>query len=191
MLAWLLVGQLALESTPSVRCLYRQFLSKQTDASLNSYYRALSNGLVTDASIRQALAEYVLAMIPEALRQESVFLSVDDTTIAKWGKYFDGVAILYDRARHDDQPFVNGHAFVSLTMSVAWQESRALRGASSETMAAYPLCFYRLRWGIETNYYEQKMFWELGSYKVRRSCGTSWVSRFRRKYFSPFWCPRH
>ena len=80
LLAWFLMGQLALESAPSVRCLYRQFLSKQTDASLNSYYRALGNGLVTDASIRQALAEHVLAMIFEALRQEPIFLSVDDTT---------------------------------------------------------------------------------------------------------------
>lgn len=52
LLAWLLIAQLALESAPSVRCLFRQFLSKQTDASLNSYYRALGNGLVTDASIR-------------------------------------------------------------------------------------------------------------------------------------------
>ena len=34
-------------------------------------------------------------------------------------------------------------------------------------MAFYPLKLYKLRWGIETNYYEQKMFWELGSYKVR------------------------
>lgn len=32
------------------------FLLKQTNASLNSYYRALGNGLVTDASIRQVLA---------------------------------------------------------------------------------------------------------------------------------------
>ncbi|MCB5744662.1 hypothetical protein LK476_11995, partial [Veillonella ratti] len=46
LLAWLLIAQLALESAPSVRCLFRQFLSKQTDASLNSYYRALGNGLV-------------------------------------------------------------------------------------------------------------------------------------------------
>ncbi len=56
LLAWLLIAQLALESAPSVRCLFGQFLSKQTDASLNSYYRALGNGLVTDTSIRQALA---------------------------------------------------------------------------------------------------------------------------------------
>ena len=34
-------------------------------------------------------------------------------------------------------------------------------------VAHYQLKLYKLRWGIETNYYEQKMFWELGSYKVR------------------------
>ncbi len=68
LLAWFLIAQLALESAPSMRCLFRQFLSKQTDASLNSYYRALSNGLVTDVSIRQALALRALAIVPEALR---------------------------------------------------------------------------------------------------------------------------
>ena len=337
LLAWFLLGQLALESAPSVRCLYRQFLSRQADAPLNDYFHAIASKHLTDASIRQALARRVLAMIPEALRQEPIFLSVDDTTIAKWGKHFDGVAFLYDHAKHNGKPYVNGHAFVSLTvsvpvlhetagiqqiryvavplgyamsngettkltlacqlldevmpclakrqvillfdswytkrnllshalsyanlnvicsarydtalfdlpvstagrrgrppkygrrltldeiaddvtnyryrmddyfvahrlvktrifgnrtvhayvtlskngshrlffstvdpmalhMSIAWQESKALRGASSKAMTFYPLRLYKLRWGIETNYYEQKMFWELGSYKVR------------------------
>ena len=107
-------AQLALESAPSVRCLFQQFLSKQTDASLNSYYRALGNGLVTDASIPLR----ALAIVPEALRQEPILLSVDDTSIAKWGKHFDGVGILYDHAKHDGKSYFNGHAFVSLTMSV-------------------------------------------------------------------------
>lgn len=337
LLAWLLIAQLALESASSVRCLFRQFLSKQTDASLNSYYRALGNGLVTDASIRRALTLRALAIVPQALRQEPILLSVDDTTIAKWGKHFDGVGILYDHAKHDGKSYFNGHAFVSLTMSVpvlhenagkqqiryiavpigyvmsngetsklklacqlldevmpilekrqvillfdswyakrellahalsypnlnvtcnarhdtamfelpdstagrrgrppkygkrlmldeiandltnylcrmdnyfvahrlvktrifgghtvhayvtlsksgsyrlffstidpmalhmsiAWQENKGLRNTSSKHMAIYPLKLYKLRWGIETNYYEQKMFWELGSYKVR------------------------
>ena len=120
LLAWLLIAQLSLESASSVRCLFRQFLSKQTDASLNSYYRALGNGLVTDASIRRALTLRALAIVPEALH-----------------------------------------------MSIAWQENKGLRNTSSKHMAIYPLKLYKLRWGIETNYYEQKMFWELGSYKVR------------------------
>ena len=52
-------------------------------------------------------------------------------------------------------------------MSIAWQESKILRDTSSKLMTFYPLKLYKLRWGIETNYYEQKMFWEIGSYKVR------------------------
>ena len=71
-----------------------------------------------DASIRQALALRALAIVPEALRQEPILLSVDDTSIAKWGKHFDGVGILYDHAKHDGKSYFNGHAFVSLTMSV-------------------------------------------------------------------------
>ena len=43
---------------------------------------------------------------------------MDDTSIAKWGKHFDGVGILYDHAKHDGKSYFNGHAFVSLTMSV-------------------------------------------------------------------------
>ena len=62
---------------------FRKFLSKQTDALLNIYYRALSNGLVTDASIRPAVALRALAIAPEALWQEPILLNVDDTTIAK------------------------------------------------------------------------------------------------------------
>ena len=52
-------------------------------------------------------------------------------------------------------------------MSIAWQENKGLRNTSSKHMALYPLKLYKLHWGIETNYYEQRMFWELGSYKVR------------------------
>ena len=54
--------------------------------------------------------------------------------------------------------FFSTVAPMALHMSVAWQESRALHGASSKAMTFYPLRLYKLRWGIETNYYEQKMF---------------------------------
>jgi len=60
-------------------------------------------------------------------------------------------------------------------MSIAWQKSRAPHGASSKAMMFYPLRLYKLRWGIETNYYEQKMFWELGSYKVRTKTGIEYM----------------
>lgn len=117
LLTWFLLGQLALKSAPSVRYLYRQFLSGQTDKALTSYYHALANERITNTSIRQALAEKALRLIPQALRNEPVFLSIDDTTISKFGKHFDDVSILYDHANHE-KPYTNGHCFVSLTISV-------------------------------------------------------------------------
>lgn len=111
LLAWLLIAQLALESAPSVRCLFRQFLSKQTDASLN-------------------------------ISTVWAFCTTTPSTMAS-------------------------PISMAMHMSIAWQESKALRDTSSKLMTFYPLKLSKRRWGIETNYYEQKMFWELGSYKVR------------------------
>ena len=42
---------------------------------------------------------------------------------------------------------------MALHMSIAWQESKILRDTSSKLMTFYPLKLYKLRWGIETNYY--------------------------------------
>lgn len=42
-------------------------------------------------------------------------------------------------------------------------------------MTIYPLKLYKLRCGIETNYYEQKMFWELGNYKVRTTTAIEYL----------------
>ena len=36
----------------------------------------------------------------------------------------------------------------------------------------YPLRLYGFRWHIETNYYEQKMFWSLKEYRLRSRSGS-------------------
>ncbi len=72
---------------------------------------------VLPAVIRQTLVAKALSLISPALMNEPIFLSIDDTTISKFGKHFDDVSILYDHASHD-RPYTNGHCFVSLTMSV-------------------------------------------------------------------------
>ena len=85
---------------------------------LNSYYRALRNETLTNCSLRLQTAELACSLIPAALQNESVFLSVDDTTVPKFGKKFDTVTLLHDHACHTGNPYVNGHSFVSLTLSV-------------------------------------------------------------------------
>ena len=59
----------------------------------------------------------------------------------------------------------------ALHMSCAWQERKILRDAPTDGMKYYPLKLYKLRWAIETNYYEQKTFWSLNAYRIRRQTG--------------------
>ena len=47
-----------------------------------------------------------------------LFLSVDDTIVAKAGQCFDFVSKLFDHAMHTGSAYVNGHCFVSLMLSV-------------------------------------------------------------------------
>ena len=66
-----------------------------------------------------------LSIIPESLAKEPVVIAIDDTTIAKFCKKFADVQYLYDHSIHDSQNrMVNGHCFVSLTMSVPVMETR-------------------------------------------------------------------
>lgn len=64
--------------------------------------------------------------------------------------------------------FFSTVAPMALHMSIVWQESKTLRDTSHKLMTFYPLKLYKLRWGIETNYYEQKMFWKLAATKFAR-----------------------
>lgn len=53
-------------------------------------------------------------------------------------------------------------------MSCAWNENTELRNCPVEKSIFYPLKLYKLRWSIETNYYEQKLFWSLNKYMIRK-----------------------
>ena len=54
----------------------------------------------------------------------------------------------------------------------AWQEQKDLQDAPAEGMDYYPLKLYKLRWAIETNYYEQKAFWSIVEcHRIRRQNG--------------------
>ena len=118
LLTWLVIAQLALQSFPSLRFLHRNFLSSVTHRCLNSYYRAFRNETVTNRSLRLQTAALACSLIPAALQNEPVFFSVDDTTVPKFGRKFDAVFLLYDHACHTGKTYVNGHCFVSLTLSV-------------------------------------------------------------------------
>ena len=106
LLTWLVIAQVALQAFPSLRFLHRNFLSQVTHRCLNSSYRALQNETVTSHSLRLQTAQLACSLIPAALQNEPVFLSVDDTTVPKFGKKFDAVSLLHDHACHTGKPYV-------------------------------------------------------------------------------------
>ncbi len=141
LLTWLLIGMLALEGMPSIRWLYRHFLSQVYPKSLNCYYRACAVAKLDDNTFLTTTARLALELIPDKLKNEPVFLSTDDTIIVKSGKHFEQVSILHDHALHTGKPYVNGHAFVSLTLCVPVMKNH--HGKASIAYVAVPLG-YRL-----------------------------------------------
>ena len=77
-----------------------------THRCLNSYYRAIRNEAVTSRSLRLQIAELACSLIPAALQNEPVFLSVDDTMVPKFGMKFDAVSVLHDHACHTGKPLL-------------------------------------------------------------------------------------
>ena len=118
LLLWLLIAMLALGCCPSIRFLFRHFLKDAAPASQNCYYRACKHPGIDFQQIVKTNVQMALGVVPKELRNEPVFLSVDDTTIAKFGKKFEDAAVLLDHSDHTGHPYVNGHCFVSLTICV-------------------------------------------------------------------------
>jgi len=137
LLTWLIVGILTLESTPSIRHLYRHFLHRVYTKSLNCYYRACAKANIQYDNFLKVTVKLALSIIPSELRNEAVFLCVDDTTVVKFGKKFDAVSILHDHAMHTGKAFVNGHCYVSLTLCVPVIDD--ITGGSKISYVAIPL----------------------------------------------------
>ena len=121
----LLLSILTLESADSIRFLYRHFLSKLTDKSLNAFYYACSYAKVDYSRFMNATASMALKLIPENLRAQPVFLCIDDTIVPKYGKKFEDVSKLFDHSAHHGSGCLNGHCFVSVMLCVpVWDKDR-------------------------------------------------------------------
>lgn len=121
----LVLSILAIESADSIRTLYRHFLSGITEKSLNAFYYACSYARVDYSRFMNVTAHMALALIPDSLGTQPVFLCIDDTMIAKFGKKFEDVSTLFDHAAHGGANYLNGHCFVSLMLCVpVWNKNR-------------------------------------------------------------------
>ena len=121
----LVLSMLAVESADSIQLLYKHFLSKVTEKSLNAFYYACSYAKIDCCKFMNVTARLALQIIPEHLHNEPIFVCIDDTMIAKFGKKFEDVSKLFDHAAHNGSNYLNGHCFVSLMLCVpVWKENR-------------------------------------------------------------------
>ena len=116
---------LALESADSICFLYRHFLSKISDKSLNTFYYVCSYANIDYSRFMNITASIVLNLIPGNLRSQPVFLCIDDTMVPKSEKKFEDVSKLFDHAAHNESNYLNGHCFVSIMLCVpVWNQNR-------------------------------------------------------------------
>lgn len=116
---------LAMESADSIRSLYRHFLSGITKQSLNAFYYACSYAKADYSRFMNVTASMALKIIPQNLLPQPIFLCIDDTMAAKFGKKFEDVSKLFDHAAHNGSSYLNGHCFVSLMLCVpVWNKNR-------------------------------------------------------------------
>ena len=95
---WALLAMLALERADSIRYLYRHFLSRLSDKSLNTFYHLCSHAKIDYTAFMNVTASMALKMIPKDLVSQPVFLCIDDTMVPKSGKNFEDVSKLFDHA---------------------------------------------------------------------------------------------
>ncbi len=121
----MVLSMLAMESAGSIRLLYRHFLSKITQKSLNAFYYACSYAKADYSRFMNATAVIALSLIPKNLDSQPVFLCIDDTMAPKFGRKFEDVSKLFDHAAHNGSNYLNGHCFVSLMLCVpVWDKGR-------------------------------------------------------------------
>lgn len=114
-----------MKSAHSIRFLYRHFLSRITEKSLNAFYYVCSYAKADYSRFMNVTAAMALKLIPERLKSQPVFLCINDTMVAKFGKKFEDVSKLFDHAAHNGSNYLNGHCFVSLMLCVpVWRKHR-------------------------------------------------------------------
>ena len=116
----LVLSILVLESADSIRFLYQHFIYGITEKSLNAFYYACSYAKADYSVFMNVTASMALKLIPDSLKQQPVFLCIDDTMVSKFGKKFD-------HAAHNGSNYLNGHCFVSIMLCVpVWKNNKCV-----------------------------------------------------------------
>lgn len=115
---WLIMSILCMEEVRSVKFLYDYFLQKYTDKVLNSIYYFLSYSKFGVRALTAVTVSIALSLIPEKLKNLTIFITIDDTLQAKFGNKFDCYYKLFDHAKKTGNKYLNGHCFVAMVINI-------------------------------------------------------------------------
>lgn len=113
----LVISILTLDTFRSVRFAHSRVMSKMACTSLNAYYYTLKTDTVDHSKWGLTTASKACRLIPDALKTQPLFLSIDDTMVEKSGTKFELCSKLFDHAPHNGANYLNGHCMVSLLLS--------------------------------------------------------------------------
>lgn len=115
----LICAFLAVQEVRSIKFIYEKFLRKYFDVCLNRFYYFLADEGLDLSKLMCCTVKKALSLIPSNMTSKiTIYLIVDDTLQPKFGHHFESCGKLFDHANHDGQPYINGHCFVSLAMSI-------------------------------------------------------------------------
>ena len=103
----LVISMLALESFRSIRFAWLHIISRLTGKSLNSFYYTVDYAAFEHLRWMAVTARLALGCIPPSLKGSSVFLSIDDTMVEKYGTKFQARSKLFDHAAHNGSHYLD------------------------------------------------------------------------------------
>ena len=115
---WLMLSIISVEEVRSVRFLYESFIKKHSSKALNSLYYVLSYIHFPMEKLFEITVGIATSLIPDSLKDSTIFLTIDDTLQAKFGDKFDCFFKHFDHASKNGNNFLKGHCFVSLAINI-------------------------------------------------------------------------
>ncbi|MCK8828056.1 transposase [Natroniella acetigena] len=93
------------------------------NSSLNSLYYFFSYSKWSLGKMMKRTVSLLLDIIPEELRDEKVFLIIDDTLQEKFGNKFAGHNNFFDHVRRNGSNYLKCNTFVCLSISIPISQS--------------------------------------------------------------------
>jgi len=118
MFFWIVISIISFDKIHSIRFIWNNLISKHMNSSLNSVYYFFSYSKFSLEGIMKRTVTLLLNIIPQELKEEKIFLIIDDTIQEKFGDKFAGHNTFFDHVRRNNSSYLKGNTFVCLAISI-------------------------------------------------------------------------